>query len=70
MRRLLIVIVFLFIFPLEGNADCIGQGTFTFADGDEYVGQFKYGKRNGQGTATFTDGTKYAGQWKNGELIK
>ena len=42
-------------------------GTYTFASGSKYVGEFKDGKRNGQGTATFADGEKYVGEWKDGK---
>ncbi len=27
-----------------------GQGTFTSADGDKYVGEYKDGKKHGKGT--------------------
>ena len=43
-------------------------GTYTWADGAKYVGEFKYDKRHGQGTWTGTDGNKYVGEWKDGEL--
>ena len=42
-------------------------GTFTYADGNKYVGQFKDGKRNGQGTYTWTNGDKYVGQFIDGK---
>jgi hypothetical protein len=43
-------------------------GTFTFADGEKYVGEFKDDKRNGQGTATFASGSGgYVGEWKDGK---
>ena len=45
-----------------------GQGTYTFANGDKYVGGYKNGERNGQGTYTFADGEIVRGIWKNGEL--
>ena len=44
-----------------------GQGTFTFADGAKYVGEFKDGLPNGQGTITYLDGGKYVGEWKDGK---
>ncbi|SVD40958.1 uncharacterized protein METZ01_LOCUS393812, partial [marine metagenome] len=42
---------------IEGN--CVNdQGTYTFADGDKYVGEYKDGKYHGQGTYTYADGAK------------
>ena len=49
---------------IYGNCEN-GQGTFTWADGDKYVGQWKDGMVNGQGTNTWADGDKYVGQWKD-----
>ena len=46
-----------------------GQGTFTWADGEKYVGEFKDGKRNGQGTYTYADGRIKKGLWENGEFV-
>ena len=42
-----------------------GQGVYTYANGDKYVGEHKDGKRHGQGTLTWADGTKYVGEWKD-----
>jgi hypothetical protein len=42
-----------------------GQGTYTWANGDKYVGEFKDGKRNGQGTYTYADGTIEKGLFEN-----
>jgi hypothetical protein len=42
-------------------------GTFTFASGEQYVGEYKNDSRNGQGTATFANGTKYVGEFKDGK---
>ena len=42
-------------------------GTFTFASGNKYVGEYKDNKRNGQGTYTFASGGKYVGEWKDGK---
>jgi len=50
------------------DGDCVnGQGTYIWASGDKYVGQYKDGKTNGQGTFTFSNGIKYVGQWKDGK---
>ena len=43
-----------------------GQGTLTWADGDQYVGDFVNGKRTGQGTYTDVNGNQYIGEWKDG----
>jgi hypothetical protein len=44
--------------------NCIG--TYTYTNGDKYVGEFKDGKWHGQGTLFFLDdGTKYSGEFKD-----
>ena len=53
------------------KGDCNnGYGTYTFANGDKYVGEWKDGKQHGQGTYTGTDGTVMKGIWENGELVE
>ena len=42
-----------------------GQGTYTFPDGEKYVGAFKDNKKSGQGTYTYPDGDKYVGEYKD-----
>ena len=55
-------------------ADCISgncenrEGTYAYADGGKYIGQWKDGKRYGQGTFTTSKGNKYIGQWKDGKM--
>ena len=39
-------------------------GTFTFANGAKYVGEWKENMMHGQGTYTFAEGDKYVGDWK------
>jgi hypothetical protein len=44
-----------------------GEGAFTGADGDKYVGQYHVGKKHGEGTYTYytlPDGDEYVGQWQ------
>ena len=41
--------------------DCFG--TFTYASGDKYVGEFKDDKFNGQGTETYANGNVKEGIW-------
>ena len=43
-------------------------GTYTFADGEKYVGEFKDDERHGQGTYTFASGNKYVGEYKDGNF--
>ena len=40
-------------------------GTYTFANGNKYVGEFKDNKYNGQGTYTYASGNKYVGEFKD-----
>ena len=40
-------------------------GTFTSANGDNYVGEWKDDKLHGQGTYTYADGDKYAGEYRD-----
>ena len=44
-----------------------GQGTFTYANGDKYVGGWKDGESHGQGTYTYASGSKYVGGYKDGK---
>ena len=40
-------------------------GTYTYAGGDKYVGEFKDDKYHGQGTYTYASGDKYVGEYKD-----
>ena len=40
-------------------------GTFTYPNGDKYVGEWKNDKRHGHGTYTYTNGDKYVGANEN-----
>ena len=42
-----------------------GQGTFTWVNGDKYVGQWMNDRMHGQGIYYHADGNKYEGQWVN-----
>ena len=53
---------------MQENGEYNGQGTYTWSNGDKYVGEWKDGKENGQGTITKTyrDGKFiYVGEWKD-----
>ena len=43
------------------------QGTFTWASGTKYVGEFRDGKGNGQGTLTTAKSDKYVGEFRDGK---
>ena len=45
-----------------------GQSTFTWTNGDKYVGEFKDNFMHGQGTFTFDSGHEYVGQMKEGKF--
>ena len=47
-----------------------GHGTFTFANGNKYVGEFRNGDYHGQGTLYAADGTaSKSGIWADDELV-
>ena len=45
-----------------------GQGTYTWADGEKYVGEWKEGKKHGQGTYTYVNGVEERGYYMNDEF--
>jgi len=52
--------------PSDTNArwhNCFG--TYTWSNGNKYVGEFKDGNFNGQGTFTWSNGDKYVGEFKD-----
>ena len=44
-------------------------GTYTYARGGKYVGEFQDGARNGQGTTTYANGSVKEGIWKDGNFL-
>ena len=55
--------------PLCTNGDCQnGQGTFTFANGDKYVGELKNDEFHGQGTLIIPSLGTYVGNFGNGTM--
>ena len=77
MRTLNLFLLFFFLFALNSYSlpNCEGddptkynncKGTFTFPDGEKYVGEVKDGKKHGRGTYTYANGDKYVGEFKDG----
>ena len=75
MKKAIAIIVLGLLWCNVGFAECIkgdcidGYGTYTYANGSKYVGEYKDGKRNGLGTYTFAKGIVDKGIWKNNQLI-
>mmetsp|Transcript_168429 Transcript_168429/g.323691 ORF Transcript_168429/g.323691 Transcript_168429/m.323691 type:complete len:262 (+) Transcript_168429:103-888(+) len=52
------------------QVDDKSDGTFTYANGDIYVGQWKADKKHGRGAYSYAkDGTKLVGEWEKGRII-
>lgn len=48
------------------KGDCVkGEGTYRYADGSEYSGQWKNDNFHGKGRFAYSDSSVYIGQWKN-----
>jgi hypothetical protein len=48
------------------QGDCVnGTGTYRWANGDHYEGQFKDGERHGRGTLYYANGGRYEGQFRD-----
>jgi hypothetical protein len=41
-------------------------GTYTHANGNKYLGEYRNDKRHGQGSFTYASGGKYVGEWRAG----
>ena len=46
-----------------------GKGTYTYASGAVYDGDFKDGTMHGKGTMTYADGGVYVGEYKDGKRV-
>lgn len=49
------------------NGALEGEGSYSFANGAIFKGNFQHGKPNGIGTLTYSNGCKYEGQFKDGK---
>jgi len=54
----------------QGGDPSMSEGTFTYANGDIYVGQWQSGKKHGRGSYSYAkDGTKLVGEWVQGKIV-
>ena len=62
-----------YVGTVNSNGERHGKGTFHFANGDRYEGDWRYNKRHGQGKYYYSNGAQYIGEWRddkaNGEGI-
>ena len=74
MKKLILLSTFFFSISIQALPLCPSDtsvrwddcfGTYTFANGDKYVGEFKEDKIHGQGTYTYANGGKYIGEYKD-----
>ena len=72
-KKIIFLSTFLFSVSVHALPDCPSDtsvrwnncfGTYTYAGGNIYVGEYKDGKRHGQGTYTYASGNIYVGEWK------
>ena len=42
-------------------------GTYYYANGDRYEGDWVNNNKSGSGTFVYSTGDRYEGEWKNGE---
>jgi len=80
MKKLLILTILLFS-QFSGSLcaeDCFGSqeshwtncvGTSIDSYGNQYIGEWKDGRKDGQGTLTWSDGKIQKGIWENGKYL-
>ena len=48
-----------------------GEGSYTYANKDIYMGWWMFGKKHGSGTYTYKEtGTKLSGQWAENQITQ
>jgi len=52
----------------QGDINKWTSCSYTWSNGNKYVGEWKNGKQHGQGIHTWSNGNKYNGEWKNNEM--
>ncbi len=46
-----------------------GKGTYIWADGGRYEGEWQDDMKHGKGTFTSSDGRRFEQEWHKGELV-
>jgi len=47
-----------------------GQGKYTWANGESFVGTFAANNLNGEGTYSWPSGRTYTGYFQNGKIVR
>ena len=73
MKKIIFQTVFFLLWCNTTLANCVGNctdgfGTFTYQNGDKYVGEFKNGQANGQGKFILQNGDTYVGEVKDDNI--
>jgi len=59
--------------PTPGRAGCVqgdcrnGEGVYQWANGTQYIGEFKDGRQHGTGLLVMPSGSSYDGEWRAGK---
>lgn len=72
MKKIIYLTFFLIgAFSISSYAQCVkgncynGKGTYAYANGDKYSGQWKDGQMHGKGAYEFTNGDRYNGDFQS-----
>jgi len=58
-----------YVGEVNSEGEKMSGGTYAWANGDEYKGEYKNDKRNGQGTYTWANGDRLDGTWLDDEIV-
>ena len=47
-----------------------GMGMYIWKDGEFYIGNFSYGKKDGKGFTQYVNGDTYCGYYKDGRICR